>query len=84
MANTSTVGGFKFRGKVNAAKAHRALSIIKSNGGKLRKDAKCVIVHFGANNPVQRCEGRRLKAHNKRQCRNKKKLFVKCAGRKRR
>ena len=69
---------------------------IQSMDQKLSKSAKCVITFFDANIkngrrtgkpklvPVQRCEGRRLKAHNKRQCRKGGKskatryLFAKC------
>jgi len=44
--------------------------------------AGCVIVFFrgkrGKLVAVQRCEGRKLKAHNRRQCRGAKKKFVKC------
>ena len=65
---------------------HQALSALLSEG-KARKDAKCTIAFFHARGgrPLagQRCEGRKLKATNRRQCRRggkgpKKHLFTKC------
>lgn len=87
MANTVAYGSYHFRvskkkGRPSKEKMAKALSILKSSGANLRTGAACPIIFFGST-PVQRCEGRKLRAHNKRQCRNKKKLFVKCAGRKR-
>ena len=38
----------------------------------------------GGTKAIQRCEGRKLRGTNKKQCRNKKKKFVKCARGKRR
>ena len=46
-------------------------SRILSNINKLSKSKKCVIVKM-KNTWVQRCEGRKLEAHNKKQCRVKK------------
>jgi hypothetical protein len=35
----------------------------------------------GGTKAIQRCEGRKLRGTNKKQCRNKKKKFVKCSRR---
>ncbi len=67
------------RAKVMRAKGiHRAFS---------NPDA-CRVVFFKASQPIVRCEGRRLRATNKRQCRArsgpKKGLYIKCPRGKRR
>jgi hypothetical protein len=51
---------------------------IDKKTGEFREN--CAVIHFKRPKPVTtvRCEGSKLVAHNKRQCRNKKKKFVKC------
>jgi len=47
--------------------------------GGLRRTSTCPIILFKHGGlAVQRCEGRKLRAHNKRQCRGRKKQFVRC------
>lgn len=47
--------------------------------GGLKKSSDCVVVLFKSGGvAVQRCEGRKLRAHNRRQCRGRKKQFVRC------
>lgn len=63
------------------AKEKAAVGRLMSNPpkGGLRKSPNCTVILFkGGSVAVQRCEGRKLRAHNRRQCRNRKKLFVKC------
>lgn len=48
----------------------------RKRGGKTLPKSKWI--------SVVRCSGRRLKATNRRQCRNRKGLFVKCSGARRR
>ena len=62
---------------LNSELAARRKSLSKGDG--------CVIFFpRGAQTAVQRCTHRRLKATNRRQCRDRKKQFVKCRGRRRR
>lgn len=63
------------------AKEKAAVGRLLSNPPRagLKRSADCTVILFkkGAL-AVQRCEGRKLRAHNRRQCRNRKKLFVRC------
>jgi hypothetical protein len=86
MARFVSVNGLKVKLPKGASglgsKQKAALGRLMSNPpkGGLRRTGTCPVIFFkkGAL-AVQRCEGRRLRAHNKRQCRNKKtKLFTRC------
>lgn len=77
----------KYRGlQVRPPKGSRALSAQAKNKihmlesekkGRLSSSDKCVIF-FAGGQAIQRCAGRKLRAHNRRQCRNRKKHFVAC------
>jgi hypothetical protein len=59
----------------------RLARTIESTGQRLSTSKGCTVVFFkkgGKLVAAQRCEGRKLKAHNRRQCRGKKKRFVRC------
>lgn len=83
------VGNMRVRipkGANGLSTAHRqALSLLMSNE-TLRKDKKCTVFFVrgrGRPKAIQRCEDRKLKATNRRQCRRggkgpKKHLFAKC------
>lgn len=84
---------------VSINKALSDLAAGKSSNKRLSDSKKCLVVLLrrtkktkdgrkvftGKVTATQRCENRKLpKKRNASQCRNKKKLFVKCAGRRRR
>lgn len=83
----------KYRGlNVRTPKGTRSLSAQAKNKihmlesekrGRLASSDKCVIFFPAGAGAVQRCEGRKLRAHNRKQCRKggkgpQRKLFVVC------
>lgn len=83
---------------VSINKAIQSLASGESSNKRLSDSKKCLVVflrrtkktkggkkvYTGKVTATQRCEGRKLpKKRNASQCRNRKKLFVKCAGRRR-
>lgn len=89
MAKTGRVGNMKVRFPKGSGgmtpKARVALSKLMS-GKKLRSDKACTIIFVkGGTKAFQRCEGRKLRAHNRKQCRKggagnkfKRMQFTKC------
>lgn len=75
------------KNSMSSASINRAIGDLasgKSSNKRLSDSKKCLVVFFRKGAKVtatQRCEGRKMpKKRNPNQCRNKKKLFVKCVG----
>ena len=71
--------GVRSLSPVQRTKISRLASDLASRRKRLATGEGCVIFFpRGADAAVQRCEGRKLRATNRRQCRNRKKKFIKC------